>query len=189
MSWRHDVRSATRLAVVQGLYQIEVSGLSCKTVINQFLSHQKGAVGVNETDWGDEWEASTRPSLLGTLGGMPKFAIRQVERLSRTSVSRRRKPGTTNQDSDKRKRSGTVSRSGEKLRRPSASILPRVAKFMSRDGSKLGSGTIRTARNVIPPRFAPIELCYWADAATDLITPHRPLNRPQVEGLHRAHRN
>ena len=49
MSWRHDIRSATRLAVVQGLYQIEVSGLSCETVINQFLSHQKGAVGVNET--------------------------------------------------------------------------------------------------------------------------------------------
>jgi N utilization substance protein B len=46
--WRHDFRSATRLAIVQVLYQIEISGQPCGAVIAQFLTHQEGAIGVDE---------------------------------------------------------------------------------------------------------------------------------------------
>lgn len=48
MLWRHDLRSATRLAIVQVLYQIEISGQPCKAVIAEFLTHQEGAIDVDE---------------------------------------------------------------------------------------------------------------------------------------------
>ena len=52
MLCRNDLRSATRLAIVQVLYQIEISGQPCEAVIAQFLTHQEGAIGVNEEVYG-----------------------------------------------------------------------------------------------------------------------------------------
>ena len=48
MPSQKELRSATRLALVQALYQIEISGHSSGQVVAQFLSYQKGAVGVDE---------------------------------------------------------------------------------------------------------------------------------------------
>ena len=48
MSSRKKLRSSTRLALVQALYQIEISGHTSDQVAAQFLSYQKGAVGVDE---------------------------------------------------------------------------------------------------------------------------------------------
>ena len=48
MPGRKKLRSATRLALVQALYQIEISGHTSDQVAAQFLSYQKGAVGVDE---------------------------------------------------------------------------------------------------------------------------------------------
>ena len=48
MPSRKKLRSATRLALVQALYQIEISGHTSDQVAAQFLSYQKGAVGVDE---------------------------------------------------------------------------------------------------------------------------------------------
>ena len=48
MSSRKKLRSSTRLALVQALYQIEISGYTSDQVAAQFLSYQKGAVGVDE---------------------------------------------------------------------------------------------------------------------------------------------
>ncbi len=44
----HDTQSATRLAIVQALYQIEISGNSCDLVAEQFLLDHRGAIGVDE---------------------------------------------------------------------------------------------------------------------------------------------
>ena len=48
MPGRKKLRSATRLALVQALYQIEISGHTSDQVAAEFLSYQKGAVGVDE---------------------------------------------------------------------------------------------------------------------------------------------
>ena len=48
MPRRKKLRSATRLALVQALYQIEISGHTSDQVAAEFLLYQKGAVGVDE---------------------------------------------------------------------------------------------------------------------------------------------
>ena len=48
MPRRKKLRSATRLAPVQALYQIEISGHTSDQVAAEFLLYQKGAVGVDE---------------------------------------------------------------------------------------------------------------------------------------------
>ena len=47
LSW-HKRRSATRLAVVQVLYQIEILDDPCEKVISEFLAYQEGAIGLDE---------------------------------------------------------------------------------------------------------------------------------------------
>ena len=49
--WWHKRRSATRLAIVQVLYQIEILDDSCERVILEFLAHQGGAIGYDEKSY------------------------------------------------------------------------------------------------------------------------------------------
>ena len=51
MLYWHKRRSATRLAIVQVLYQIEILDDPCERVISEFLAHQKGAIGVDEKSY------------------------------------------------------------------------------------------------------------------------------------------
>ena len=60
MLWRHRRRSATRLAIVQVLYQIEILDHPCETGISQFLAHQEGAIGFDEKSYGIDDELFAR---------------------------------------------------------------------------------------------------------------------------------
>ena len=51
MLWRHRRRSATRLAIVQVLYQIEILDDPCERVISEFLLYQEGAIGSDERSY------------------------------------------------------------------------------------------------------------------------------------------
>lgn len=51
MLWWHQRRSATRLAIVQVLYQIEILDDPCERVISEFLLYQEGAIGSDERSY------------------------------------------------------------------------------------------------------------------------------------------
>jgi transcription antitermination protein NusB len=74
-------RTASRVAVVQALFQIEQAGDAPETVIAQFLSHRLGAMpGVDQgTDQGAEYED----------GRVPEADIRLFEQVARSAVARR----------------------------------------------------------------------------------------------------
>ena len=48
MLWWHQRRSATRLAIVQVLYQIEILDDPCEKVISEFVEFRAGAIGFDE---------------------------------------------------------------------------------------------------------------------------------------------